>query len=92
MGGAKETVDGVDIWTMGDPPRSFHVLGLITREHGGDGIGKKSELAKLIKEHDGDAGIITSANTTSQGDMAITPTLFAMAKRTTVQVLVIKYD
>jgi hypothetical protein len=92
QGGAKETVDGVDLWTMGDPPRPYHVLGLITREHGGDGIGKRSELAKLGKEHDGDAGIITSANTTSQGGFAVTPTLIATVKSTTVQVLVIKYD
>lgn len=92
QGGTKETVDGIDLWTMGDPPGHYHIVGLITREHGGDGIGKKSRMAHLIKDHGGDAGIVLATDTVNNGGFAITPTIIAAVKKTTVRVLVIKYD
>jgi hypothetical protein len=34
-GGTKKVVDGMDVWTHGDPPRRFKVLGIIEDERPG---------------------------------------------------------
>lgn len=90
-GGTAERVHDIDLWTNGDPARGYRILGVITRQHGGGGIGKKSRLAQLIRQHGGDAGIIMGTDSRAIGGMALSPTMFAMAQRTVVRVLVIKY-
>ena len=59
-GGTKETVEGVDIWRDGTPPRKFKMIGVIDdvrRDSWMAGSGKKS-LAKKAAEVGGDAIII----------------------------------
>jgi hypothetical protein len=34
-GGTRKVVDGMDVWTHGDPPRRFQVLGIIEDERPG---------------------------------------------------------
>jgi hypothetical protein len=90
-GGVKDTVNGIDIWTSGEPPRSYKVLGILTRKHSGDGLGKASRYAELIKQYGGDAGIVMSTEKQITGAIAITPYLSAPTGETTVQVMVVKY-
>jgi hypothetical protein len=35
-GDTRKIVDGMDVWTHGDPPRPFQVLGIIEDERPGD--------------------------------------------------------
>lgn len=60
-GGAKEVVDGIELWTNGSPPRVYQVIGLIedTRRKAVLPMATfKTDLVKAIKEHGGTAGII----------------------------------
>ena len=90
-GGVKETVNGIDIWTTGEPARAYKILGVLTRKHGGDGLGKPSRYAELIKQYGGDAGIVMSTQKQITGAVTITPYLTVPSGETTVQVMVIKY-
>ena len=42
-GGTKKIVDGMDVWTNGDPPRRFRILGIIDDERPG-GLIPRAEL------------------------------------------------
>jgi hypothetical protein len=69
-GGTKKVVDGVDVWTNGDPPRRFRILGIIDDERPG-GIIPMAELkhaiAKKAREHGGNAVIMISSSSQLQG-------------------------
>jgi len=57
-GGTKKTVDGIDIWNNGSPPRKFKIIGIIddVRRQSLLGMaGYESALAKKAKEAGGDA-------------------------------------
>ena len=59
-GGTKKTVDGIDIWNNGSPPRKFKVIGIIddVRRQSLIGMdGYEGTLVKKAKEAGGD-GII----------------------------------
>ena len=73
-GGAKDTVDGVDIWTHGDPPRTFKVLGFIEDERADDWAsmpGLKRGVAQKAREQGGDAVILVSSNSQLTGYLTI---------------------
>ena len=60
-GGAKEVVEGVEIWTDGSPPRTYRVIGLIEDTRRNAVIPQKSfkkDLAEAIRANGGSAGII----------------------------------
>ena len=70
QGGTKKTIDGVDLWDNGDPPRLYQVLGFIDDERGGDGISRHmrdGDIAKKVKEAGGDAAIIMSSQSQFTG-------------------------
>lgn len=81
-GGARETVDGVDIWTHGDPPRRYRVLGTVEL-HSYDGYGSPlPTLARRVREADGNAAVRVERAGGSEGVMlrgvgAIYPTTTA---------------
>ena len=57
-GGTKKTVDGIDIWNNGTPPRKYKVIGIIDdvrRESLIGMAGYESRLVKKAKEASGDA-------------------------------------
>jgi len=63
-GGTKKVVDGVDVWTNGDPPRRFQILGIIDDERPGGLIPMaelKHDIAKKAREHGGNAVILISS-------------------------------
>ena len=65
-GGARDTVDGIDIWTEGTPPRKYKVIGVINDTRGAGWAsmaGLKSGLAKKAKEKGGDAVILRGTST-----------------------------
>ena len=69
-GGTKKVVDGVDVWTNGDPPRKFRLLGIIDDERPGGIIPMaemKHDIAKKAGEHGGDAVIIISSSSQLAG-------------------------
>lgn len=74
QGGAMETVAGVDFWSDGSPPRRFKLLGYISdRRHKTGLIGKmrmsklQKDLAKVAREHGGDAVILVDARADTIG-------------------------
>lgn len=92
-GGAKTIVDGVEFWTMGDPPRRYQIVGLITDTRGtglfsGKAVGPGT--AKKIREVGADAGIVLDESESIRsylmtGDMAMA------ARRKTAVIVAVKY-
>jgi hypothetical protein len=63
-GGTKKVVDGMDIWTFGDPPRRFKVLGIIQDERPGGMIPMaqlKHDIVQKARQNGGDAVIFVSS-------------------------------
>jgi len=65
-GGTRTTTDGIDFWTMGDPPRRYQVIGVITDKRGTGLLSKSavnaSNVAKAVRDAGGDAAIILSSD------------------------------
>jgi hypothetical protein len=63
-------VDGIDFWENGEPDRKFQILGVVDDKRG-EGIisrsGKDSALAKIAKEHGGDAVVLASSSREFRG-------------------------
>lgn len=66
-GGAVETIEGIDVWTVGTPQRKFKVIAYIEHSHRSGGLVGiinsftwKSSVAKKAKELGGDAVILSS--------------------------------
>ena len=60
-GGAREMVDGMEVWTEGMPNRPFRVIGVIDDTRGGGRLpmaSRLSDIAKKAKEANGDAVVI----------------------------------
>mgnify|MGYP005760461503 CR=1 FL=1 len=69
-GGTKTTVNGIDIWDTGSPPRKFIVLGIIDDRRGSGPIPMyqlNSDIAKKVIEAGGDAAIQISSDTKITG-------------------------
>lgn len=69
-GGTRKVVDGVDIWTTGDPPRRFRIIGVIEDERPGGPLymaQRKHEIAQKAREHGGNAVIMISSSSQLQG-------------------------
>lgn len=59
-GGTKVSIEGIDFWDNGEPPRKYKILGVIDDERAGNLIHRatfKSDVAKKAKESGGDAVI-----------------------------------
>ncbi len=62
-GGTKTVMDGYDIWSNGDPPRRYRVLGIVTIERHDNFFGDefmKVAIVDSIKTANGDAAIADS--------------------------------
>lgn len=73
-GGEKKTVDGVDFWSNGAPPRKFKLLGYLNdRRHKTGLVGKvrmsglESDIAEEAKKAGGDAVILVGAEAETTG-------------------------
>ena len=71
QGGSRTTKDGVDFWTIGDPPRRYQIIGIIRDNRGtgplhGNAIGS-SGIAKKVREVGGDAAILLNQNSSVTG-------------------------
>ena len=63
-GGTRKVVDGMDIWTRGDPPRRFKVLGMIEDERPGGMIPMaqlKHDIVQKARANGGNAVIFVSS-------------------------------
>ena len=72
QGGAKETIDGIDFWTNGEPLRKFKILGVINDVRVDNPItmnGLKGAVAQKAKEAGGDA-VIWNGESNRHGDRA----------------------
>lgn len=75
QGGTMKVVDGIEVWTAGEPNRRFKVLGIISQSHydnGGAlsvlaGATKGSELINTAKKYDGDGIIFVGTNSVIVG-------------------------
>jgi hypothetical protein len=69
-GGTKKIVDGVDVWTFGDPPRRFQVLGIIQDNRPGGIIPMaqmKHDIIAKARQSGGDAVIFASSASPAAG-------------------------
>ncbi|WP_433739814.1 hypothetical protein [Pseudomonas putida] len=72
QGGAKETIDGIDFWTNGEPPRKFKMLGVINDVRLANPVtmnGLKGAVALKVKEVGGNA-VIWNGESNRHGDRA----------------------
>jgi len=63
-GGTRKVVDGMDVWTHGDPPRRFKVLGIIEDERPGGIIPMarlKHDIVQNARASGGNAIILVSS-------------------------------
>lgn len=63
-GGTRKIVDGMDVWTHGDPPRRFKVLGIIEDERPGGMIPMaqlKHDIVQKARQNGGNAVIFVSS-------------------------------
>lgn len=63
-GGTRKVVDGIDVWTHGDPPRRFKVLDIIEDERPGGMIPMaqlKHDIVQKARQSGGDAVIFVSS-------------------------------
>ena len=75
QGGTMKVVDGIEVWTAGEPNRRFKMLGIMSQSHldnGGAlsvlaGATKGSELINTAKKYDGDAIILVGTNSVIVG-------------------------
>ena len=69
-GGTRKVVDEMDVWTHGDPPRRFKVLGIIQDERPGGLIPMarlKHDIIKKARENGGNAVIFVSSESQLRG-------------------------
>src|SRR6266571_7525364 len=69
-GGTRKVVDGMDVWTHGDPPRRFQVLGIIQDERPGGIIPMaqlKHDIVQKARAAGGNAVIFVSSESQLAG-------------------------
>ncbi|MDF9833046.1 hypothetical protein M2103_001263 [Ereboglobus sp. PH5-5] len=73
-GGAKETKNGVDIWSEGAPPRYYRVLAMINDERNNAVIPMarfKGDVVKAVRKQGGDAAIIITQGISQMGSYSV---------------------
>ncbi|MBE0471119.1 MAG: hypothetical protein IBX55_16610 [Methyloprofundus sp.] len=69
-GGARELVDDFEIWSNGEPPRTFKVIGILEDERPGGVISMrrlKGDMVKKARENGGDALIELGNSSVTSG-------------------------
>ena len=69
-GGTRSTIDGIDFWEYGDPPRKYKLMGIIEDERPGGIISMarlKGDIAKKAKELSADAVIMLGSGSKVRG-------------------------
>src|SRR5947208_8950645 len=69
-GGTRKVVDGMDVWTFGDPPRRFQVLGVIQDERPGGRLyvaQLNHDVVQKARERGGNAVILVSSASQLRG-------------------------
>ena len=72
-GGASKTINGIDLWVIGTPPRQYRIVGYISDTRAGGPIPmamRDSQLAALTKARGGDALLLSSDTETVMGTMS----------------------
>lgn len=70
QGGAKEVIDGMEVWVKGQPPRKYRVIGYIEDERGAGLIPRKAlygDLVETARTKGGDAVILLSKDSEVTG-------------------------
>jgi hypothetical protein len=80
-GGEKKTVNGVDFWSSGAPPRKFKIIGYVTDRGPNSGLigmirmsSLESSIAKEAKKAGGDAVILMNSQTATKAHVSNTQT------------------
>lgn len=69
-GGSRETIEGIDFWSNGSPPRKFQVVGIIDDDrHGGiiPMAGLKKDVARKARESGANAVILLGSDSRITG-------------------------
>ena len=94
-GGSRTAKDGIDFWTIGDPPRRYQIIGII-RDKRGTGVFHgnalaSSKIAKMVREAGGDAVILLDENTTLKGVLSRGSGFAIPIQQRTTTLAVVKY-
>jgi hypothetical protein len=93
-GGTKVTVDGIDFWANGTPPRKYSILGSVVSEIGsgyGDEALIRSAVAEEVKKRGGHAAILVNNNASFAGIVRTAPNFYMAAGVRRMQFAVVKY-
>lgn len=93
-GGTKVSVNNVDFWANGTPPRQYTILGYVVSEVGsgyGDQALIRSAVAAEVKKHGGDAAIQVTNNESFAGIVRTAPNFYMAAGVRSMQFAVIRY-
>lgn len=94
QGGTRVSVDGIDFWANGTPPRKYSILGYVVSEVGagyGDEALIRSAVATEVKKQGGHAAIQVNNNTSFAGVVQTAPNFYMAASARRMQFAVIKY-
>jgi len=96
-GGTRQTVEGVDIWYDGTPPRRYQIIGVLTvsqREGWGSNALIENSIVRQTRRRDGDAAILIRSDSIASGGV-VTPVagmgVFIPVRDRASQFLIIKY-
>lgn len=87
-GASRTTVDGVDIWSDGTPPRRFIVIGIIDDKRSAgliDEISFEIDIAKKVKEVGGDAAILAAKSESIRGYISTSSGVATVTKQGNAQ-------
>jgi hypothetical protein len=93
-GGTKVTVDSIDFWANGTPPRKFSILGFVTSEIGsgyGDEYLIRSAVAAQAKQVGGNAAIQINNNTSFAGILQTSPGIYMAVNARQMKFAIVKY-
>ncbi len=94
-GGTKVSVDGVDFWSNGAPPRKYSIIGMVVSETGagyGDEAVIRSAVAREVLNRGGHAAVQVTNNTSCSGVLQTAPGFFAAMNTKRMQFAVVKYE
>lgn len=93
-GGARESVDGVDVWTQGEPSGPYEIIAYTTVESPDDWLGNRillSRVASRVREARGDAAVFLKERSKYGALQGYRDRTAISESRRVVQIAIVRY-
>lgn len=93
-GGARESVDGVDVWTQGEPSGAYEIIAYTTVESPDDWIGNRILLSRVVsrvREARGDAAVFLKERSKQGVIQGYRDRTTITESRRVVQIAIVRY-